>query len=494
MPAAVLNSPTKDTEIPSHVRLAIWLNKLPQNPLPIDTTIARQVLRLLSDDDCDCPQLARLIKQDPALCLKLFHCADEAMRDRDGDIQHIAHLISLMGFGRLESIIRQCQYTQRRQQGLQEIYGASLLAAHLASELLSIRHGAANERFFIPTLLFNAPLWLMWASAPKTMIQGQHKVSKEQRAIIRTGRKMLGFELPELFKKARSFVHLPKITQKALAIDINDNRQFWATANHLGDTKLEQWLKEDKQAKQRFYSVETGIYLLNQYTLAIYLDWNGKHIRRYTRLLCRHLKMDEQEFGATILDLAMHMPLPHYLKGQLSPIQRLRGLHREEHQGNNSQNSSIEAWLKKIRACDSVDSALQQTLEALAKGVGVEHCIIMEVDDQEIHTQSQYGYAQESPISSFHQQRGNLKNLFSQLIQQPACVAIQNKDLDKAAKKMPAQFAQYCELKPCGFLSVFHEDKPKALIYCDRSQWDTKTHKDFKTVGKHLSKKLKELN
>lgn len=515
MPAAVLNSPSTDAALPSHVRLTIWLNKLPQNPLPIDTTIAKRVLRLLKNDDCDCIQLAELIKQEPALCLKLFHHCDDALRGRDGDIQHIAHLVSLLGFGQLENIIKGSQCSVKHPEGFHEIYGASLFAAQLASELLSKRHGASNERFFIPTLLYNAPLWLMWASAPKTMTQGQQMVSKQQAILFDTSQQLLGFELPELFKKAHTFVHLPEMTRKALATRMEDDLGFWGKVAYMSTSKLEKWLKQDKSAKHQFYSVETGIFLLNQYALAVYLDWNGKHIRRFTHLLCRHLKLDTQEFNTSVLDIVMHMPAPYYLKGKMSPIQRLQGLHRIEEtdetlvpeeastQTQASDNTrtkpaekpGIEAWLKKIRASDNVESALQKTLEALSQGVGVEHCIILGVDEKKIHTQAQYGYAQESPITSFHQQRDTLKNLFSQLIQQPACVAIPPKDLDKAAKKLPAQFAQYCELKqPCGLLSVFHEDKPKALIYCDRSQWDKKTHQEFKTVGKYLSHTLKQLH
>jgi hypothetical protein len=492
MSVAAITSPPADNATPGHARLAIWLNKLPQHPLPVDISIARQTLRLLDNEDCDCQQLARQIKQDPALCLKLFHCGDNALRGREGDIQHMAHLTSLLGFKRIENIVRECQHVSKRHDGLYEIFGASLFAAQLASELLSVRHGAANERFFIPTLLFNAPLWLMWISAPKTMAQGQHKVSREQYNFIQLGQKMLGFELPELFRKARTFVHLPKTTQKALEVYSGHSPHFWAKAHYLSPEKFEKWLKSDKQARQHLYCVEMGVYLLNQYALAVYLDWNGKSIQRYTRLLCRHLKMNEQMFNTTVLDLTMHMPLPHYLRGKLSPLQRLRGLHREETE--DTQNNRIELWLKKIKACDTVDSALHQTLEALHKGVGAEHCIIMTINDEEIQIQSQYGYAQESPITSFHQSRVNLKNLFGQLIRQPACVIIPPEDLDKAAKKMPAQFTKYCELKPCGFLSVFHDNKPKALIYCGRSHWDQSTHHKFKIVGQSLSQTLKQLH
>ena len=494
-------APPSINNIPSHARLAIWLNKLPQNPLPIDTAIAKQLLRLLKDDDCDCNKLAQLAIKDPILSLKLFHCTEEQLQQRQGDIQHMAHLISLLGFGKLEKVIRNSQCKQKKQHGFQEILSASLFAAHLASSLLSKRHGASNDRFFLPTLFFNSPLWLMWVAAPKTMSQGQVQASREQQSYIALSVKKLGFRLPDLLSKAHSFIHLPESTLKALAINPKHDINFWAKAHRLNDKKFAYWLKEDGPARQKFYSIESGIYLLNQYVISVYLDWHGKHIQRYSSLLCRHLKIDNTELNTHVIDLAMSIDLPNSFKGLLSPINRLRGAHKEIENCSKSAMTSnpeksrhtIESWLKKIQQSQSVDNALEMAMQALAEGVGVEHCLIMTVDEQEIHTQSHYGFNGISAITDFHQPINQSVNLFQQLIKKPACIAISSQDLPRAMKKMPDQFAQHYDLKPCGLLSVFHHNKPKALIYCDQSQWDTHTHQHFKTVGKHLSHTLKHL-
>ena len=108
-----------------------------------------------------------------------------------------------------------------------------------------------------------------------------------------------------------------------------ENVHFWAKAHRLNAQKITQWFSNDKQAKVTFYSVETGIYLLNQYVTAIYLDWNGKHIQRYSDLLCRHLGIDYETLHQQIIELALSIELPSNYQGLLSPLNRLKGLHRE---------------------------------------------------------------------------------------------------------------------------------------------------------------------
>ncbi|ODS23527.1 hypothetical protein AB835_08450 [Candidatus Endobugula sertula] len=493
--------------VPSHVRLAIWLNKLPQNPLPIDTQVANRVLHLLKDEDCDSIQLAALIKQDPILCLKLFHYADNTLKKRDGDIQHLVHLLSLIGVNKLEKVIRSSQHKSQKDYGFQEVLSASLFAAHLSREFLAKKHGANNDRFHLPTLFFNAPLWLMWIAAPKTLAIGQKLVSHKQQALIPLCIKQLGFRLSELFCKSHNFVHLPEITYKALCINPQEDLHFWAKVHHLGDRQLAQWFKKDKTARHQFYSPQNGIYLLNQYVLAVFFDWRGKYIQRYSHLLCQYLEMDLTVFNSCVIDQAMNMRLPKNCQGLLSPINRLHGLHREPQQQAQSQPvdsaaadhaftppkpQTIESWLRKIHQSSNIDTALQSTLDALTQGVGVDHCLIMTVDDDNIHSQACYGFEQSSPLLSFHQQR-NEPSLFSRLIQKPACISIQSQDLPKARKKLPQQFAKYCELQPCGLLSIFQHNQPKALIYCDQHQWSQQTHLHFKTVGKHLAQTLQQL-
>jgi hypothetical protein len=491
--AQTSTTPINTTSQTSDARLAIWRKKLPKNPLPINQSTASKLANLLNDENCDSEQLAQQIKQDPILCLKLFHCTEMALKERDGDIQHLIHLIGLIGFNKVEHVINVSKRSKKHPQGLQEVLSASLFAAHLSSTLLTKKHSGHHDRLFLPTLFFNSPLWLMWIAAPKTMEQGQRLASQEQQSYIDLSVKKLGFHLPDLLSHADDFIHLPNVTLKALAINPQDDIHFWAKVHRLRDTKLSHWFNQDKPSRHFFYSLEMGIYLLNQYVMAVYLDWNGKHIQRYTELLCRHLRIEAVELHQRVMATAIDVKLPNPFKGALAPINRINGVHREADIPHTATIPSLHHWTTKIQACRDIEQALSQTLEALCEGIGVDHCVIMEVDDIDIHTQNCYGFEQNASINAFHCDRDKKKHLFNQLLQQPACISLASADIPKAKRRIPSQFTEHCDLQPCAFLSIFHHEKPKAIIYCDHLNWDKEKHQQFKIVGQSLSKTLQLL-
>jgi hypothetical protein len=500
LPMAAVSTDKNSHTSNSEARLEIWLKKLPRNPLPINNVIARDVLQKLNDDGCDSPTLAQAIQKDPLLCLKLYHCTEQKMAGKEGDIQHLVHLIGLIGLDKIKQVITSSRKIAMPPDGFKEILSASLFSAHLSSTLLNKRHNATSDRFFLPTLFFNAPLWLMWIAAPKTMSQGQTLASKKQQSYIALSVKKLGFKLPDLIEKSDKLILLPKLTLDALAINPTKNVNFWAKAHHLSDEKISSWFAQDKTARNFFYSVQTGIYLTNQYVIAVYLDWNGKHIQRYGRLLCRHLGISGEELNNSVVNLAINTPLPSLFQGLLAPINRVRGLHRDpifpasyKRPSQAIRPEMISAWQEKISQSNNVDTALEITLNALTHGVGVEHCVIMEVDEHDIHTQNFSGFSDSTDIKNFHSDWHTEKNLFQKMIQKPCCISVSSNDLPKATAKMPKQFTQYCEIKPCGLLSVFHQKKPKALIYCDHNQWDKDKHLHFKAVGKALALTLDRL-
>ncbi|MGS2717830.1 hypothetical protein ACVBE9_06640 [Eionea flava] len=443
--------------------------------------------------------LASAIQKDPLLCLKLFHCTAQQLSDKEGDIQHLTHLIGLIGLNKIERVIKSSRTISAPPEGLKEVLSASLFAAHLASTLLNKKHNATSDRFFLPTLFFNAPLWLMWIAAPKTMSHGEVLASQKPQSYIALCVKKLGFKLPDLLERANELILLPKVSLDALAINPIKQRHFWAKAHLLPENKLTQWFANDKVARNLFYSVEAGVYLLNQYVIAIYFDWNGKYIQRCAKLLCRHLGISDEELHTAVIELALSMPLPTQFQGLLAPINRLRGLHKDPicptGLASNAplQPEVLKAWREKIRQSDNADTALAITMNALAKGVGVEHCVIMEVDDHDIHTQTCYGFADKPEINNFHSDWHTEKSLFQQMITKPCCISVSPEDLSKASAKMPKQFTQSCDIKPCGLLSVFQQKKPKALIYCDHTSWDAQKHQYFKAVGKELAHTLEQL-
>lgn len=501
------NAPSIAPHIAQHddSRLGLWLNKLPNTSLPINSATANHIARLLDDEHCDSDKLAQRIKQDPILCLKLFHCAKQALAKREGDIQHLVHLIGLIGMNKVEQVISHNPKKNIVPDGFNEILSASIFAAHLSNTLLINKHHGQNDRFFLPTLFFNSPLWLMWIAAPKAMTQGQALASRQQQPYESLCLKKLGFQLSDFQNQVPDVIDLPLLTQQALAIRPTQELRFWARAHHLNDSAFSLWLAQDKLAKQLFYSVEMGIYLLNQYVLAIYLDWNGKHIKRYAHLLSRHLGIEASALHKHMTESALSIRLPTHLKGVFSPICRIKGLHKEDlpastqapsplsHTQHAKKEPSLNKWLVKMRQSKSVNTAYHTTLLALSQGAKVNHCIIMNVDKESIHTHACYGFDDSSRMHSFYYDQHHTSPLFHQLMQKPSCISITANNMQKAMRNIPADFSQLVDMQSCAFISIFSHGQVQAIIYCDHSQWDEKKHHSFKLISKSLSKALDHL-
>ena len=311
-------------------RLSLWLNKLPQYRLPLNTEVAQRVHDELTDPNATAERLSNVIQQEPALCLSLFLCGQRQLQQRQGDIQSMVHLLGLLGLKQIETAVKVANKQHHSSEGQRELFAASLFAAQLAEALLPLKHGARGSHFHLPSLLFNAPLWLMWAGAPKLMQRGQQLISKKQYPLKRVCKQALGFPLSALLKQTHRFLALPDLTLKALAIDPQQQLTLWATIARLDQATLKPWLERNRAAKRLFQARETGIYLINQYTLALYLDRHGKHKKRWSRLLCRHLGLEQAALDQHILRLARSTPMPQHLKGIYAPLYRVRGLHCEQ--------------------------------------------------------------------------------------------------------------------------------------------------------------------
>ncbi|MBX2810096.1 MAG: HDOD domain-containing protein, partial [Cellvibrionaceae bacterium] len=316
------------TEVSGKSRLHLWLHKLPQHKLPINAVLARAIKTEINNIDSTSERLAALIQQDPPLTLALFNTAQQRMQAKEGDIQSLAHLISLLGIDQLETLITPIPKALSLPRGQRELFAASLFAAELTKTLLPTKHGTVGERFYLPSLLYQAPLWLMWQTAPKLIGYIQIAASEKQKPLNALCQQKIGFTLPVLFKKVNNYIALPPLTLKALAIDLNEDLKLWATIKQLSPSSASAWFNKHKSEKHRFFAPEMGVYLIHQYVLAVYFDWQGRHIQRWQDLLGLHLGLDQDELQTLVRESAGDLILPKHLSGSLAPRYRLNGLHR----------------------------------------------------------------------------------------------------------------------------------------------------------------------
>ena len=480
------NSPTNNS------RLMLWLSKLPKHVLALDSDVVDNIISELNNPNVDSEKLAFHIRQDPILCLKLYLKGARQLKERQGNIQGLIHLLGLLGQEKIKTVIDDAPKVCNISNGQRELLSASLFSAHLASQLLPEKHGTKGERFFLPTLLFNSPIWLMWTAAPKLMQQGQHLASQKKQPLDALCKKTLGFSLDELLSQTQVFLPLPDLSLKALALNVKNNARLWATIQRLPMEQLPGFFEKNTAAKRLFCDAGTGIYLINQYVLALYLDWHGKHIKRWTLLLCRHLMIETDELAQSVADIASTITLPAYLGGSFAPLYRFRGLHKELPSSSaNDTIAIIKHYLQQLRSTSNRNQCLQLSMEALTKGAEVEHCMMLTINNNRLQIPLAHGFG-DNKVNSININFKDCGQVFKALLQKPMTLSIDTDNLARISKQLPAALTQLWQPRPCGLMSLFHEGKPYAIVICDHKEWHDQRHQQFKVIGKQLSQSLKQ--
>ena len=471
-------------------RLSLWLKKLPEYSIACNSVVAKNIINELDDDNCTSERLALLIQQDPPLALKLVISAQQKMQSKDGDIQGLVHLISLLGVNAVEKQLHQPKKIQH--QGQNALISASLCSAHVARHLLPLKHGILGERFFLPTLLFNSPFWLMWQAAPKLMQTVHERGNRE--SLNTLFNRNLGFSLQSLLDRTEVFLPLPTLTLKALAINFSDHLSTWAKLLRLPSTQVPFWLEKNTADKRRFYAIEMGIFLVNQFVLAEYFDEKNKHRDRWTRLLALHLGLEKSDILALAKDAIEGITIPHHLRGDVSPQFRLNGQHRVEGDDSHSTKSHQKlSPLHQLRQTEDTESILPLAMALIRQTIEPDQCLILSMNtpaNDTLSTQSYHGF-EKATIKNLKLPLSESGDCIKKVLMESTVLSIDEDKFNAILPKLPAALMAYWRPQPFGLMSLFSGGEPFAVILCSHKEWKSGQHQRFKLIGKELTQALK---
>jgi hypothetical protein len=479
-------------------RLSLWLQKLPSHTLAVNHRVARKVLNEIADQNSSSTPIALLLQQDPVLCLKLYLQVKRKLNNKDTRIQGLEHLISLMGTESIKQLINQAPKDSQAKYAVsdsqQELYAASFFAAQLASQLLPKKHGTQGKLFFLPALLLNAPLWLMWVAAPKLMAlvkTAKSENNKTTNPLEGLFEQKLSFPIHDLLEQTERYLPLPELSLKALTTRLDKDTEFWAKVNYIPMAQLLPWIANDSEAKRRLYAPEIGLYLLNHYALAVYFDKQGKHIKRLGRLAARHLGISEQDFNQDVITIASTLELPQEMKGRFSPLYRYRGLHKELSDDKVYSNTAIlKQYLLKLKQSKVSNNSLQLALEAFMQGAEVQRSMIFVIKENRLILKYLAGFTGDA-LKNLNINFNDAGELFVHLLDQPVVIIADKRKLPRIVQQLPTALAQYWEPRPCGIMSLFNHGEPYAIVVCEHNDWSAQRHEHFTIIGKHLLHNLK---
>ena len=480
-------------------RLSLWLNKLPKHKLPLNPSVAQAIKVEINDLESTSERLAGLIKQDPSLALTLYQYTQTKVKHKEGDIQSLVHMIGLMGLGHIEKTLSPTPKPLQMSPEQKAIYAASLFAANLAKQLMPLKHGTVGERFFLPTLFYNAPLWLMYKAAPTIMSTIQKDICEQGLAQKSVFRSRLGFGLEHLLKRSPKLLQLPQQTHQALAVDMGAELRLWATVNRLPEAQLNRWFEKNKTERHFFYSTNTGIFLVNQYVLALYFDLTGKQIERFTHLLCRHLHITEETLSGVVSNAAMGTKLPQSFDEDASPLFRIRGLHREEQNNlapSPSKKKTISAIhtdpLVLLKNSTKADDALDLAQKAIIKAAEPNEVLIFRrADNAEAALELIHHFGIDGDINGLSLTSAEQGKFFTKILEKPMALLIKPEKVITLEKQLPRSLRQFWSPRSFSVMSLSHNQEPFAIMVCSGQRWGNDQHEQFKRVGKILTRSLK---
>ena len=84
-----------------------WQGELSQPVLPVNPMVKTAALQKLRASSGNAENIARILQNDPALCLLLMYEANKSLDQSGAETHALSHTLSLLGFPRVEALIGQ---------------------------------------------------------------------------------------------------------------------------------------------------------------------------------------------------------------------------------------------------------------------------------------------------------------------------------------------------------------------------------------------------
>ncbi len=502
------------TKIPHN--LAGWQDSLHQLVLPIDPSVKAAALQKLNASTGNAKNIAQILRDDPAISLLLFHQANKSLGKSGNEAHSLAHALSLLGFPRAESIIRQApEYDKANFPLLAEFrqqLSISLHAAHQAEAWAAQNPHWPQDTLFWSTLFHRAPIWALWYHAGEAMEQLQQtRASKRGATHSQFEKHTLGTSLQTLAAILSRSWHLPSATQQSWQPSMCGNARQWIMLSRIIPEQSHIALSNFPRLQQVCRSPGFVIALANRFADEAEWQWQCPRTLRLQKILATALNLTVAN-GITLTHRqAINATRHNVITNTLSPARQLFSAYNKAdalkskklatpstpaatttstttatgHDKPTKTTTAAQNPLLANAPSDFVDAIkrLQQqpdtfnsvheimnfAVTTLCQSINLERASVSLVNPQskELRTFFSSGSENNPALKNFRHtlQRGDL---FNKLLQKPLSLRLQASNYPQIWPLLPGNFKQACGADEFLMMSVFANKKPRALIYADR--------------------------
>lgn len=490
-----------------HDILNVWAGKLRHAVLPALPHTIQDLKHLIHNEQARTWQLANVAEKDPGLCVALLRKVNSGRQNRlYSEINTIEKAMMMLGMTQVQSLLNAVPLfpafadDDPRQNAIR-LMAQSYHAAWQARNLARLRKDLEPDEVFLVTLIHQLGEVLLWLYAPDKMQELETFARQQKIQLQQAQSAVLGFGLNHLSLMLARHWQLPSLLRDSLKSENASLARPYGImlAVQLARAVENGWYKADvtvvfkEITKLTGYDFATVSRECHQTAVAAARSARICPVLPAAARLLYPAEKEADPDGAELLpgneltetatmDLAAAEP--HGNKKDAGTVRFCLApqLHILRHSLQNLQTGMQAGHL-------SYQNILSLLMDAMHDGMALERVVfaLFNPQQQRIHARAIAG-ADHDPVFSRFNIDLNGAHLFTQLMQKPQALWINDTNRDKFWPLVPVDFQRIIRCNSFFVMSIFIAEKPVGLLYADRGAQadctlDTHAYHRFKQTG-----------
>lgn len=472
-----------------------WQISLSKLDLPVDPVVQEAALLKLHSNSANTQNVAQILSADPAICALLLSTVNRSLNTATNEAQSLPHCISLLGFPRVEQLIKEATPCDEQTFAFAGQFRQQLLISQHACQHVSAwaqhnPHWSAQDLYW-PTLLHNTPLWMLWYKAGPLMQKLQ--TGRQGAGHFQSEQALLGTHIQVLSATLCRHWRLPQLTQQSWQPSYRGNARQWIMLSRIIAQQAQTALQSLPRLLQTTSNSAFAVALGNRFAQETEWDWYSPRTLRLQRIAATALKSPLDNVVAISHQQAAEFSRQMSPGSTQSPAAKLMSFSRKESFVSQADASSadshgdkhgdmavaidpaasaIEAAIKRLKQplqnFQNVSQVFDLALSTLHQPLNLERtsAMLVNLGSKKLRTVASYGTEDSPELARFSHQlvRGDL---FNKLLQKPASLHLQSNNHLQIWPLLPGTFKQACGADQFFIHSIFVRGKPAALLYAD---------------------------
>lgn len=476
-----------------------WQTSLSKLDLPVDPAVQQAALLKLHSNSANTHNVAEILSADPAICALLLSTANRSLNTTTNEAQSLPHCISLLGFPRVEQLIKEATPCDEQNFAFAaEFWQQLLISQHACQQVTAwAQHNPywSTQDLYWPTLLHHTPLWVLWYKAGPLMQKLQAR--RQGANHFHSEQALLGTHLQVLSATLCRHWRLPQLTQQSWQPSYRGNARQWIMLSRILPQQAQTALQSLPRLLQTSSSNAFAVALGNRFAQEAAWDWYSPRTLRLQRIAATALRLPLDTVIAINHQQAAEFSRQTPRGAALSPASSLLSFARKESAvvhapdgytdtdtannfdtavhgdpGHGAKKAAIEHIIKRLKqqpqSFQNVSQIFDLALSTVHQQLNMERtsAMLVNLGSKKLRTVASYGTEDSPELARFGHQlvRGDL---FNKLLQKTSSLHLQSSNHLQIWPLLPGTFKQACGADQFFIHSIFVRGKPAALLYAD---------------------------